>query len=149
MTPLIRNMLAADLPLLAAIEQQVTPHPWRESQFRESLDKHQCLTMVLQNQLVGYAVYTIVLGEAEILNIAIGRDYQGRGYGRRFLNHLIDLMTDRAERLFLEVRVTNEPAVALYQDVGLVEICLRRNYYQNDTGQEDAIVMAMDFTSFQ
>ena len=58
-------------------------------------------------------------------------------------------MTDRAERLFLEVRVTNEPAVALYQDVGLVEICMRRNYYQNDTGQEDAIVMAMDFTSFQ
>ncbi len=65
MTPLIRNMLAADLPLLcAAIEQQVTPHPWRESQFRESLDKHQCLTMVLQNQLVGYAVYTIVLGRS-------------------------------------------------------------------------------------
>ena len=70
-------------------------------------------------------------------------------YKRQLLNHLIDLMTDRAERLFLEVRATNEPAVTLYQDVGLVEICLRRNYYQNDAGQEDAIVMAMDFTSFQ
>ncbi|WP_438951531.1 ribosomal protein S18-alanine N-acetyltransferase [Porticoccus sp.] len=148
MTPVIRKMLTVDLPLISAIEQQVTPHPWRESQFRESLDKHQCLTMTLQDQPVGYAVYTIVLGEAEILNIAVGRGFQGRGYGRQLLNHMIGLMAAQAERLFLEVRATNAPALALYQDVGLVEICLRRNYYQNDSGQEDAIVMAMDFAGF-
>lgn len=148
MTPIIRNMLTADLPLISVMEQQVTPHPWREPQFRESLEKHRCLSMTLRGQLVGYAVYTIVLGEAEILNIAIGKGYQGRGYGRQLLNHVIELMAGSAERLFLEVRANNAPALALYQDVGLVEICLRRNYYQNDSGQQDAIVMAMDFTGF-
>ncbi|MEH6617326.1 MAG: ribosomal protein S18-alanine N-acetyltransferase [Porticoccus sp.] len=141
----IRPMVAEDVSYVSAIEQQVTPHPWRESQFLESVSKHHCLVLSLEAQIIGYTVYTIVAGEAEILNIAIHPDYQGKGYGRQLLEYLMSIVSEQAERFFLEVRASNHPAIHLYQDVGFVEICLRQNYYQTSSGPEDAIVMAIDF----
>lgn len=142
-------MIADDLDCIASIEQQVTPHPWSRKEFQESLEKHRCLTLVQGTQVVGYAIYTLVAGEAEILNIAVARECQGRGFGRLLMEQLIHLLEVKAERLFLEVRADNLPAQKLYQDVGLVEICVRRNYYQTPAGPADAILMAMDFSSFQ
>lgn len=141
----IRPMVAEDVPHVSAIEQQASPHPWRESQFLESVSKHHCLVLTLEAEIIGYAVYTIVAGEAEILNIAIHPSDQGKGYGRQLLDHLMTIVSEQAERCFLEVRASNHSAIHLYQDVGFVEICLRRNYYQTSSGPEDAIVMAIDF----
>lgn len=141
----IRPMVVEDVPYVSIIEQQVTPHPWRESQFLESVSRHHCLVLSLETQIIGYTVYTVVAGEAEILNIAIHPGYQGKGYGRQLLEYLMSIVSEQAERFFLEVRASNHPAIHLYQDVGFVEICLRRNYYQTSAGSEDAIVMAIDF----
>ena len=140
----VRAMTNDDVPLVTAIEQQVTPHPWRASQFLESTAKHHCLVLTEENKLVGYAIYTIVAGEAEILNIAIDQASQGKGLGRQLLNYLMDIVSEKAERFYLEVRVSNDAAIHLYQEVGFVEICLRRNYYKTAAGLEDAIVMAKD-----
>lgn len=137
-------MSEADVAMVSAIEQHVTPHPWRENQFLESQSKHQCLVITLDTQVIGYAIYKSVAGEAEILNIAIHSDHQGNGYGRQLLDHLINTVSDKADRFFLEVRASNKTALHLYQEVGFVEICLRRNYYQTASGPEDAIVMAKD-----
>lgn len=143
--PSVRPMVAEDVLHVSAIEQQVTPHPWRESQFLESVSKHYCLVLTLETKVIGYTIYTIVAGEAEILNIAIHPDYQGKGYGRQLLDHLMAIVYEQAERLYLEVRASNASAIHLYQEVGFVEICLRRNYYPTPSGPEDAIVMAIDF----
>lgn len=138
-------MLAEDIATIAAIEQQVTPHPWNQNQFQDSFAKHRCLTMTLDGQLVGYAIYTLVAGEAEILNIAIAPRWQGRGLGSQLLDAVIERVSGAAEHLFLEVRADNIPAQTLYQNAGLVEICVRRNYYRTAAGPMDAIIMAMDF----
>ncbi len=141
----VRPMVEGDIDAITDIEQQVTPHPWNRKQFQESFLKHRCLTMVLGDQVVGYAVFTLVAGEAEILNIAIAPQWQGRGLGRELLDAVIERVSGEAEHLFLEVRADNFPAQTLYQNAGLVEICVRRNYYRTAAGPMDAIIMAMDF----
>jgi len=133
-----------DIPQVNQIEQQVTPHPWRDSQFVDSHAKHSCLSLILNGQIIGYAIYHVVVDEAEILNIAIAPDYQGKGYGRKLLDDLVNTVTKRAKRLFLEVRASNDTAIKLYDSAGFVEICLRTNYYQTANGLEDAIMMAME-----
>jgi len=139
-------MVEGDIDTIAEIEQQVTPHPWNRKQFEDSFLKHHCLSMVLGDQLVGYAVFTLVAGESEILNIAIGSQWQGRGLGSQLLNAVIERISGKAEHLFLEVRADNYPAQTLYQNAGLVEICVRRNYYRTAGGPKDAIIMAIDFS---
>ena len=140
----IRPMEITDVEYICNIEQQVTPHPWRESQFVDSHAKHSCLVLVYEGSVIGYAIYHIVVGEAEILNIAIDSNFQGKGYGRQLLEHIITVVTQQAERFFLEVRASNDTAIQLYESVGFVEVCLRRNYYQMASGSEDAILMAME-----
>ncbi|WP_461516338.1 ribosomal protein S18-alanine N-acetyltransferase [Porticoccus sp.] len=142
----VRPMVEGDLDAIAEIEQQVTPHPWNRKQFEDSFLKHHCLSMVLGDQVVGYAVFTLVAGESEILNIAIGSQWQGRGLGSQLLNALIERISGEAEHLFLEVRADNYPAQTLYQNAGLVEICVRKNYYRTADGPKDAIIMAIDFS---
>ena len=137
-------MEMSDVSFVSHIEQQVTPHPWRESEFLDSYAKHRCLVMDVDNSIIGYAIYQIVVGEAEILNIAIDPARQGKGYGRKLLEYMVDLVSKQAERFFLEVRVSNNSAIQLYESIGFVEVCLRRNYYQTAAGPEDAMLMAME-----
>jgi ribosomal-protein-alanine N-acetyltransferase len=134
----------SDISLVSQIELQVTPHPWRESEFLDSYTKHICLVLGDETSVVGYAIYQVVVGEAEILNIAIDPTCQGRGYGRQLLEYMIGLVSKQAERFFLEVRVSNNNAIQLYENIGFVEVCLRRNYYQTAAGTEDAMLMAME-----
>ena len=140
----VRDMVLSDVSHISFIEQQVTPHPWRESQFIDSHAKHSCLVLEQDNSVVGYAIYHVVVGEAEILNIAVAPSYQSQGYGRQLLDYMVDIVSNQAERFFLEVRVSNEKAIQLYESIGFVEVCLRRNYYQTDKGPEDAMLMAME-----
>lgn len=137
-------MEITDVCHVSEIEQQVTPHPWRESQFLDSHTKHSCLVLIHETDVIGYAIYHVVVGEAEILNIAIDPSFQGKGWGRQLLEHMITIVTQQAERLFLEVRASNDTAIQLYESTGFVEVCLRRNYYQMASGSEDAILMAME-----
>ena len=145
---MVRPMDVGDIEAVSAIEQQVTPHPWNRNQFADSLEKHRCLVLLRNQQLIGYAIYTLVAGEAEILNIAVDKPCQGRGLGRLLLETVLERIAGEAERLFLEVRADNVPAQNLYRDMGLVEICVRPRYYQTDHGAVDAIVMAMDFAGW-
>ena len=140
----VRPMIASDVSQISVIEQKVTPHPWRETQFVDSVEKHHCLVLILDEQIIGYAIYQVIVGEAEILNIAVDSACQSKGYGRYLLQYVIDLVSTQAERLYLEVRESNQPAIQLYESVGFAEICLRRNYYQTAEGPEDAIMMAME-----
>lgn len=139
-----RQMTTDDVSLVSQIERQVSPHPWRQSEFVDSHGKHRCLVVTIADCVVGYAIYHVVVDEAEILNIAIAPAYQGRGYGRQLLDHLTTIVSEEAKRFFLEVRVSNDPAIQLYNSAGFVEVCLRKNYYQTDSGPEDAILMAME-----
>lgn len=140
----IRNMSAKDLLQIVAIERQATPSPWSGVQFEESLEQHRCLVMAADNNprlILGYAVVSTLLDQAEVLNICINPEYQSRGHGSRLLADLLQQLPDTIEVVYLEVRVSNFRAIRLYQNHGFIEVGQRRDYYPTEFGREDAILM--------
>ena len=98
-------------------------------------------------EIHGYAVLRPVLDEAELLSIGVAADQQRKGLGRALLLEMLDLACQKNMlRVFLEVRASNVAALALYRSAGFGEIGIRRGYYQNANGSEDAITMACELT---
>jgi len=136
-------MVEADLEAVSVIEQQVSPHPWTYNQFSESLSSsHHCWVLEINNTVAGFFLYSLVSGEAEILDIAVSPDFQSKGFGLMLLDRLIELAEQRAETLFLEVRVSNFKAINLYQNADFNQVGERRNYYKTASGSEDALIFA-------
>lgn len=93
----------------------------------------------------GYAGYWYDGDDAEIMTIGVARAYQRQGIATRLLGKLIDHAREQgAQRILLEVRVDNEPALALYRHQGFTTLGLRKHYYQPDN--VDAYTMALDLT---
>lgn len=141
----LRPMLEADLDAIMQIEPTIYSHPWTRGNFNDSLKAgHNAWVMTQDNEIVGYAVIMIVLDEAHLLNISIAAPYQKQGLGRMLLMYLIDQAKAlKTENIFLEVRVSNVSAIALYEDVGFVEMSIRRGYYPASKGREDAVLMGL------
>jgi [ribosomal protein S18]-alanine N-acetyltransferase len=141
-----RPMRMMDLDDVLAIEQQIYAHPWTAGNFRDSLHAgYSCWVMECSGFLAGYGVLMMGVSEAHLLNLSIAADWQRRGLGRSLLHHFIGTARGcQAERIFLEVRPSNEVARALYADTGFRELYVRRNYYPAVAGREDAILMGLD-----
>lgn len=140
----IRPLIAADVSLLAAIEKRVSPFPWSEQHFRDSLNSHRCWVLEHQGAIGGYLIFLLAGDVAEILNIAVAPELQGRGYGTRLLAFFEAQVQPRARSLFLEVRASNRAAIRLYLGNGFDQIGERRDYYRTAHGREDALLMAKE-----
>lgn len=138
-------MTPAHLDAVCAIEAVSHSTPWTRGNFSDSLaGGHAAMVMQEEGAVLGYAVLMPLPGEAELLNITVAPEARGRGLGRQLLEQVCaDARAHGAERLFLEVRASNVPALSLYMRDGFAEIGLRRAYYAHpDGGREDAILMA-------
>jgi ribosomal-protein-alanine N-acetyltransferase len=126
-----------------AIEAEAFPTPWTRDNFRFEIHSNpfaRNLVVRLGNALLGYACLWVVGDELKINNIAVLREWRGRGVGTALLRRVFD--RGRAEgcrEAELEVRPTNDVARRLYERHGFREVRRRKGYYQ-DT-REDAIVM--------
>jgi len=138
-------MQASDLAWVAAQDRELYPFPWSEGNFSDSLAAgYGCWMMFDGAEPVGYAVLMRVLDEAHILNISVVTGRQRGGLGRRLLDHLADRAREAgAAQLFLEVRPSNAPALALYAGAGFETIGRRKGYYPAQGGREDALVMRL------
>jgi ribosomal-protein-alanine N-acetyltransferase len=94
-------------------------------------------------KIAGFALGRVVAGEAELLLLAVRRESQGRGIGRKLLDRFQEVASRKgAEHLHLEVRDGNH-AVGLYTAGGFHEVGRRKNYYQGRDGQlYDALTLA-------
>ena len=126
------------------IERRSYPYPWTRLIFSDCLHAgYSCWVCERQGIIQGYGIISIAAGEAHLLNICVGPEWQGRGLGRRLLRRMFRLAGERnADTLFLEVRESNRTARQLYESEGFVEIGQRRGYYPRDHGREDALVYA-------
>ncbi len=94
-------------------------------------------------RLAGYALFSIVAGEAELLRIAVDPECRRKGIGRRLFSRMLEkLRAEKAEKLFLEVRSKNEAAIGLYRSFGMTGAGCRKNYYSNPA--EDALIMTRE-----
>lgn len=143
--PFFRPMNMQDLDAIMRIEREAYPYPWSKGNFRDSLAAgYNCWVYEHQGGMIAYAVMMLAAGEAHLLNLCVATSWQGRGVGRKFMEHLIALARDyHAEIMFLEVRPSNEPARRLYEAMGFSEIAVRKNYYPARGGRENAIVMGL------
>lgn len=143
--PKMRAMSASDLDAIMAIERVNFPFPWSEGNFKDSINSgYVCLVMEQANQVVGYAVLMMVLDEAHLLNISVAKTYQGKGWGRYLLVHMMDVGREKGGlNMFLEVRPSNHSALGLYESMGFNEMGVRPGYYPAHNGREDAVLMGM------
>lgn len=144
LSPLIREMRQDDVPCVAALEREAYDFPWTIGIFRDCLLAGY-LSLVVEHRraLRAYAIMSVAAGEAHLLNLCVAVDSRREGYGSLLLETLVGhARRSGAERIHLEVRPSNEAALALYQAHGFERIGLRRRYYRARMGNEDAILLA-------
>lgn len=147
----IRASRPEDAVRLVEIERLVASAPWNLSQFISACrsdSSHVRVSPGSGAELSGFAIYTRVLDEASLLNIAVHPAYQGQGHGRALLQSVLaELRHKSAARLMLEVRASNEPAISLYRSTGFLDDGRRKNYYPASHGREDALLMSFDLAT--
>lgn len=143
--PRHRRMNGADLDAVMAIENAIYTHPWTRGNFDDSLHAgNHCWVAELRGAIAGYCVVAIAANEAHLLNLSVAAGWQRMGLGSAMLQFAINLAKERAaHRIFLEVRVSNITARALYVRAGFREIGTRHDYYAAHEGREDARVLEL------
>lgn len=136
----IRQATVEDLAQISAIENNTSAYPCSNQQLHDCIDSTYLL--LGDNRLLGFAIIVTVEKQAELHNIAIDPQKQGKGLGSLFLTALVAGLPATVEQFYLEVRVSNYRAIRLYHQLGFDKIAERKDYYRNGTGREDAIIMA-------
>jgi ribosomal-protein-alanine N-acetyltransferase len=140
----VREMTHDDLAMVSDIECRSYAFPWSHGVFRDCLlAGYQCLVLIREERVAGYAILSVAAGEAHILNLCADPEYRALGYGEKMLDEL--LYRARAlsvGEIFLEVRPSNSAAIALYRKKGFHQVAARPAYYQANEGREDAAVFS-------
>lgn len=104
-----------------------------------------CITLQENNVVIGSVVISLVLDEVEILDFEIDPEKRHQGYGTRLMQFLLKFAGEhKVKKIFLEVRVSNQNAIKLYEKFGFKQIAIRKDYYKTKTGREDALVLECD-----
>lgn len=139
----VRRLGPADVDAVVAIETEAFSNPWRRETFLDLVDRPGLELLVMEDReagVIGYAVLWCILEQAELANMALTPRFRRRGLGGFLLSRVLDKARARGvENVFLEVRVSNEHALRLYERYGFVDVGLRRGYYESP--REDARVM--------
>ncbi|HSQ81841.1 MAG TPA: ribosomal protein S18-alanine N-acetyltransferase [Casimicrobiaceae bacterium] len=141
-----RPMTQDDLPVITALEARIHAAPWSEGNFRDALAAGYSMRVgVRHGCIVAYGVLMLGPGEAQLLNLSVVPEARREGLGRALLSQFIDdARRLSAEQFFLEVRVGNLPAIALYETAGFSPVARRAGYYPPAApggAREDALVM--------
>ncbi|BES72702.1 ribosomal protein S18-alanine N-acetyltransferase [Marinobacter nanhaiticus D15-8W] len=142
----IRPLEMSDLDHVLEIERGGYSHPWSERVFRDCFRPDYRLWAHTEiGELQAYAVVAHLFDEAHLLNFCVGRAHRNSGVGRQLLRFLVRAaFHEGMVRLILEVRRSNEPAIALYESEGFQMIGERPGYYPGVQQREDALVFALD-----
>lgn len=145
----LRAAQPGDAGRLAAIDEQLSMRPLSEVGYQrvcESGTPATGLALVVEcgGQICGFSLYSRVLDEGSVNNIAVDRACQGRGIGRRLLRRTLAAMQQAgASRCLLEVRASNDAALSLYESEGFCLDGKRPGYYSTGSGaREDALLMS-------
>jgi len=141
-------MTLADVDEVWALECSVFPYPWSRKNFADSVDSgYDCWTVRdAAGGLAGYYLLMYAVDEAHLLDVAVAAPLQRQGLGRRLLARIGARAKQQGmTSILLEVRPSNERALAVYRHYGYAEIGRRKGYYPaGPGGREDAIVMRLE-----
>lgn len=130
-----------DEQIIYELENACFSDPWSLNSVENQLKSENAVWLTETENGIpsGYVMGSIVCGEAELYRIAVSPDFRRKGLGEKLLREFIDRCRERdGEKIFLEVRSRNVPAITLYKKAGFEEISLRKGYY----GDDDAVIFA-------
>lgn len=140
---MIRAMKASDAVAIAELEKRCFSDPWSERSIAAELENPLSLWLVAadsEDRILGYIGSQSVVPEADVMNLAVAPEARRQKIAAGLLRALSEQLYPRGVRsLFLEVRVSNEPALALYRGTGFEAVGRRPKYYVNPT--EDALIL--------
>lgn len=142
----IMLMNAAHVPQIAELEKICFNDPWSERSIASELDNRLSLWLVALDgdRVVGYVGSQSVLGETDMMNIAIHPAYRRQGIAEELVEALVEALKEKGNHcLMLEVRQSNEPARKLYEKLGFSQVGLRPRYYRNP--REDACILRKEW----
>ena len=142
----LRLMDSSHVEKIAELEKLCFSDPWSVKSIASELENQLSLWVVAMDgeKLVGYVGSQSVLGWADMMNLAVAPDYRQRGIAQALVNELIArLQQNQVTCLTLEVRVSNTPAISLYEKLGFATVGRRPNYYHNP--KEDALILRKEW----
>ncbi len=137
----LREIEQSDLPKMEEIEKQCFQDSWCLAMWKGTFNRQDFLGVAIEEngEFVGFCAGTVLFECSDLLRIALLERARGKGYGGALLNEFMQKAKKRgAEKIFLEVRATNEVALRLYKNFGFKETGIREKYYADG---EDAIEM--------
>ena len=139
-------MNEAHVAQIAQLEKRCFSDPWSENSIRSELTGRLSLWVVALDgdTVAGYIGSQSVLGESDMMNVAVAPEYRRRGIAQALILELIRRLSQQGNRsLMLEVRASNTPAITLYHKLGFAQVGRRPNYYRNP--KEDALILRKEW----
>lgn len=135
-----RPMVESDVPAVLTLEHSAFAVPWTQEMLRDELAARGRTYLILDGEtgIVAYGGFMLVGADAHIMTMAVDEPHRRKGTGTRLLLALVDAaLKAGAEHLTLELRVSNEAALGLYEKFGFAPVGVRPGYYVD----EAALVM--------
>ena len=137
----VRAWEEKDLTVIAEMEKRCFSDPWTEEMIKDAfrLPLYRCFLAEEGGQVCGYGILTVLFEEAEVANIAVDLPHRRRGISKLLMREMHEKSRELgAEESLLEVRVSNQAAICLYESLGYEKYGVRAKYYADG---EDAFLM--------
>jgi len=131
---------------VAELEKLCFSLPWDEALVASELTNPLSLWLVAEDNgiLAGYIGSQSVMGEADMMNLAVKPEFRRSGVGKELVQRLVaELKKNGVTSLTLEVRVSNSPAISLYEKLGFCQVGRRPGYYRSP--REDALILRKEW----
>lgn len=141
----VLRMTPADLAAVTELEKETFSIPWSRQGFEDALKREEnCFLVIKQGEeILGYCGYYKVFEEAEVMNVCIKKSRRKEGLGSLMMKRLIqEAEAEGVQRMVLEVRVSNESAIHMYEKLGFASLGIRKDFYE--IPREDAMIMEAD-----
>ena len=142
----IVTMNPAHVAQIAQIEKVCFSDPWSEKSVASERENELSLWLGAEEdgQVCGYVGSQTVLGETDMMNVAVSPEFRRKGIAEALVNALVEALKAKGSHcLTLEVRASNSPARALYEKLGFSRIGTRKNYYRNP--KEDGLILRKEW----
>ena len=144
---IITAMTHSHVPQIAELEKLCFSDPWSQNSIASEIgNRLSCWLVALDaDTVIGYVGSQTVLGETDMMNIAVHPDHRNRGIAVALIKSLIQRLEEQGSHsLMLEVRASNTPAKNLYAQMGFEAVGVRKNYYRNP--KEDALILRKEWS---
>ena len=139
-------MTADHVSQVAELEKICFSDPWSEKSIAYELTNPLSfwLVAVEGDKVAGYVGSQSVMGESDMMNVAVHPDFRRQGVAEKLVLELVAALAVEGNHcLTLEVRASNVSAISLYEKLGFAQVGLRKNYYRNP--KEDALILRKEF----